>query len=158
MALEPGPDPLDRALQAARAEEPDGWNDLSRSIMSRVRSVVTPSYPVLAYSDRGDVSHDDAGSRTRVSSRILNRTLRNLLQQPTVAPVAIDLDVVDERLQGVSLSLVCSYGVDLVALGESVRGEVLAELVEVLGPDPDFTAADIHVHITDVVVGTPNLV
>lgn len=158
MALEPGPDPLDRALEAARAEEPDGWNDLSQSIMSRVRSVVTPSYPVLAYSNRGEVNHDDAGSRTRVSSRIINRSLRTLLQQPTVAPVGIDLEVADERLEGVSLSLVCSYGVDLVALGDAVRAEVLAELVAVLGPDPDFTVANIHVHIKDVVVGDPNLV
>ena len=158
MALEPGPDPLDRARRAAREEEPDGWIDLSQSIMSRVRSVVTPTVPVLAFSTTGETTHDDAGSQTRVSSRILNNALRRLLQQPTVAPVAIDLTIVAERLEAVSLSLVCSYGVDLIALADAVREAAYAEIVSVLGPDPDFSPGHIDVRISDVVIGDPNLV
>lgn len=158
MALEPRPDPLDRALQAARDEENDGWIELSQSIMSRVRSTVTPSQPVLAWTTAGLPTHDETGSRTWVSSRILTAALRRHLQQPTFAPVAINLVVDDERLTGVEVSLATSYGVDLVALADAVRVSVHAELVGILGPDPDFRAADIAVHISDVVVGNPNLV
>ncbi|MEJ7756904.1 MAG: hypothetical protein WKF83_11835 [Nocardioidaceae bacterium] len=45
MALEPTPDPLDRAPRAARGAEqqPTGWIELSGSVMSRVRGLVTPT-------------------------------------------------------------------------------------------------------------------
>jgi hypothetical protein len=151
-------DPLERARRAAQADEPEGWVEVADSVMSRVRDAVVPAEPVLAVSPSGDVAHDDAGSTVHVSSRVLRAALRRLLRAPTHAPAKIDLTVTDGRLTAVRLELVCSYGPDLLALGDAVRAQVHAELVTLLGPDPAFPPAAITVEVVDVVLGDPHLV
>ncbi len=159
MALEPTSDPLDRALQAAREETPEGWVELSQSVMSRVRGLVAPSDPVLAFGAEGSDTHDATGSRTFVSTRVIAASLRRLLQgAPTHAPERIDLEVVDDRLVAVELTFVCSYGVDLRALAGRLRDDVLTELTSLIGPDPELGPAMIDIEIADVVDGDPNLV
>lgn len=158
MALEPTPDPLDRALEAARHEEPQGWIELSASIMSRVRRTIAPSEPILAFNQAGLAEHDETGSRTWVSARIVTAAIRRALDLPTVAPDGIDLVIEEERLRRVELSLVAAYGVDLPALAEVARDRVHEAVVGLLGPDPEFSAASIDVHISDVVVGDPHVV
>lgn len=157
MALEPNHDPLERAREAAREERPEGWVELSESIMTRVRAVVTPSEPILTYTELGTTDRDGVGSTTRVSARIVVAALRRLLQQPTHAPDDIELTITDERLTAVHLMLVCSYGVDLLPLAEAVRAQVVDEIVAHLGPDPAFTPADVTIDIVDIVLGDPNL-
>lgn len=159
MAIEPTTDPLERARQAARDEQPEGWIELSESVMSRVRALVTPSEPILAFTNTGNADHDRVGSKTRVSARIVTAALRRVLQQPTHAPEDIDLEILDERLGHINIKLVCSYDVDLVALAETVRNRVHHEVVSsILGPDPEFTPTTISIDIVDVVVGNPNFV
>ncbi len=61
-------------------------------------------------------------------------------------------------LTGIDLDRIGSYGVDLVALAEAVRRDVLAEVQRLIGPDPAFGSAGITIDITDVVQGDPNIV
>lgn len=158
MALEPTPDPLARAIGAARQETPEGWIEISESIMSRIVGMVRPSEPVLAFAADGAAEHDADGSRTFVSARVIVDVVRRLLQsEPTHAPDGIRLHVDDGRLTGIDLSLVCAYGPDLVALADDVRRRVLAEVRALLGTDPAFTEASVAIDITDVVEGDPNL-
>lgn len=158
MALEPTPEPLDRARRAAREEQPEGWIELSESIMSQVRSLVTPSDPILAFTGAGS-ARDAEGSRTYVSARVVTSALRRLLQrEPTHAPDGIRLHVQDDRLTAIDLNLVCAYGVDLVALADSVRHDVLVEVERLIGPDPSLGPAAVSIDITDVVEGDPNLI
>lgn len=157
--LQETPDPLlDRVRQVARDEEPEGWVEVAASVMTRVRDVVVPAEPVLAFSSAGRAEQDDAGSTTHVSSRIVQAALRRVLRRPTHAPERIDLTITDGRLVLVELRLVCSYGLDLVALADTVRGQVHDELIDLLGPDPAFTRAAVAVDIVDVVLGNPHLV
>lgn len=152
MAIEPT-DPLERARDLVRDTEPpsESWEELSSSIMTKVREMVRPSYPILVSVDAED--------RTYVSSRVVLTTLRRMLQgQPTHAPTDIAVDVDDERLLGVRIGLAGSYGVDLVALADRVRGQVAAVLVELLGLPEDGAAGLVDITIEDVVEGDPNLV
>lgn len=159
MAVEPTPDPLDRALRAARDEQPEGWIELSQSIMSRVRSLGMPSDPVLAFFDSGTAIRDVEGSRTFVSARVITNALRSLLQaHPSHAPQGIRLNVEDERLTGIEIKLVGSYGVDLKALADSIRSEILIELELLMGPDPDLGIGAIGIEFVDIVEGDPNLI
>ena len=118
MAIEPGPDPLDRAREAARHEEPAVWIELSGSIMSRVRATVAAvrAHPRL---------------RPRRGHRARRRRLPHVglladphhgaahapCSEPTLAPEAIDLVIEDERLRRVEVTLVCAYGTDLRRAG-----------------------------------------
>ena len=157
MALEPE-DPLSRAVEAARRTEPE-WVEVQSSILRRVRASLGPSEPVLVHAADGSAEQDDSGSRTYVSTRVLRRELRRLLQsRPTHAPDRIELDLEDQRLRGVTVRLVAAYGVALPALAEEVRSELVALLRELLGPDPAFSGADVAVEFSDVVDGDPNRV
>ena len=158
MALTPEGDPLSRAVEAARRTEPE-WVEVSSSVLRKVRASMGPSEPVLVFGPDGLPTHDGSGSRTYLSNRVLKRELRRLLQsQPTHAPERIQLDLVEERLAGVLVRLVAAYGVVLPELGARVRSDVLALLRSLLGPDPDFSAADVTIEFSDVVDGDPNLV
>lgn len=160
MALEPTTsDPLDRALQAAREETPEGWVEISQSVMSRVRALISPSKPVLTFTEGGDETRDSDGSRTYVSSRVVVAVLRRLLQGSTThAPDRIDLDVDDARLVGVRVAVVGTYGIDLRALAATMHAEILEQLHELLGPDPAWGPSLLEIEITDVVAGDPNRV
>lgn len=127
--------------------------------MSRVRSLVTPSDPILAFSDAGNSTRDTQGSRTYISARLVISALRRLLQrEPTHAPYGIRLQVEDDLLIGIQLTLVCSYGVDLVALATAVRHDVLGEVARLIGPNPSLGPAAVSIEITDIVEGDPNFV
>lgn len=152
MAIEPT-DPLERARDLVRDTEPpsEAWEELSSSVMTKVREMVRPSYPILVSVDGED--------RTYVSSRVVLTALRRMLQgQPTHAPTDLTVDVDDERLLGVHIGLAGSYGVDLVALADRVRGQVAAVLVELLDLPEDGAAGLVDITIEDVVEGDPNLV
>lgn len=154
MALEPhdlADGPLARALDAARDEQPEGWVALSAAIKERVRATVTPAHPLLVR-DLPD------GSRTFVSTRVVTAALRVLLgQEATHAPSGIRLRLEGDRLVGVDLALVAAYGVDLVALADHVRADVLAELAGLTGVAL-LTPADVDIDVVDVVEGDPRVV
>lgn len=154
MALEPhdlAEGPLARALDAARDEQPEGWVALSAAIKERVRATVTPAYPLLVR-DLPD------GSRTFVSTRVVSAALRVLLgREATHAPSGIRLRLDGDRLVGVDLALVAAYGVDLVALADHVRAEVVAELVGLTG-GAQLSPADVGIDVVDVVEGDPRVV
>lgn len=157
MAIEPTPDPLQRAVRAARSDSPRGWIELSTSIMSQVRSIVTPAQPILAFTEDGRAMRDEAHSRTYVSARAVTAALRRLLQRPTHAPNAIDLAVESNQLTGVRVELVCRYGGDLLELGDRVRADIVGQLRTLLGKDPAFDMAQVSVVVVDVVEGDPTV-
>jgi uncharacterized alkaline shock family protein YloU len=157
MAVEPTPDPLDRAVHAARSQQPEGWVELTGSIMSRVRAIVTPSAPLLTFAQDETPAHDDQKSQTYVSARVVTAAVRRLLQRdPTHAPEGIDLQVDDERLTEIQIRLVAAYRVELVALAEAVRSEVLATIRDLVGPDPELDRSAIGIDFVDVTPGDPN--
>ncbi|MEI7056513.1 hypothetical protein WBG06_11905 [Nocardioides sp. CCNWLW239] len=155
MALDPSP--LDRAVRAARADEPAGWVDLADSIMARVRRVVVPSEPILTFTAQGTTARDQEGSRTFVSARVITAALRRLLQEhPTHAPETIDLHVDDSRLTSIDIRLVARYGVELHPLADTLRPQILAIVREFLGPDPGIALSTIEIEYVDVTRGDPN--
>ncbi len=158
MALEAVPDLLTRARQAARGEErPQGWSELSASILSRIRAAGPPAYPIVTVTDGQLTTRDDRGSRTFVSSRVASAAVRRVLQQAaTHAPERIHLDVDGAHVTRVDIRLVAAYGADLVALMDQVRQDVAATLSHLLGPDPQLDEVTIDVEVIDVVVGDPN--
>lgn len=165
MALEPleHENALDLATAAARQEAadgaPEGWSEVAASVRGRLRSVLDPAVPILVHDARGRVDQDGEGSRTWVTDRVVKAALRRALQaSPTHAPSALRLVVEDDRLRGVELDLVAAYGVELRPLAAVVRGVVLDELRELLGPDPAFGAADVAIAFVDVVPGDPRVV
>lgn len=155
MALDPSP--LDRAVRAARADEPAGWVDLAESIMSRVRRVVVPSEPILTFTAQGTPSRDAEGSETFVSARVITSALRRLLQEhPTHAPESIELHVEDSRLTRIDIRLVARYGVELHPLADTLRPQVYAIVTGLLGPAPDIDPSTIEIEYVDVTRGDPN--
>lgn len=154
MALEPARDPLERAREVARTSEPEHWIEISESIRGRVRSLVTPADPIVV---DPDVPPSD-GSTTRVSSRVVRARLRRILQgRGTHAPQAIDLTIEDERLVGIRIELVGAYGVELRPLADEVRAEVVAAVVELVGPGSGVGPDLVEIHVADVVDGDPNI-
>jgi uncharacterized alkaline shock family protein YloU len=166
MAVEPAvPEVLARATAAAREEEPfastpQGWVEISDSIMTRVRGLKRPGEPLRVWAPGStDGSPDDRGSTTYLSSRIVVDELRRLLtRDDTHAPERIDLQVEGKRLLGVELALVASYGVPLRQLADQVRADVLDALHSLLGPDPALDASSVGVGFTDLVDGDPRTV
>lgn len=152
MALEPT-DPLDRAVSAARDEPtPETWEQVSSSVMGRVRNLVRASEPLLVHTAAGATEHDDAGSETVLQSRVLVTALRRLFAaHPTLALSDVRLEVEERRLVEVELDVVSAYGVSIPDVAEQARQEVVATVRQLLGPDPDFTAASIAISVVDVV-------
>ncbi|VXC02291.1 hypothetical protein [Nocardioides sp. AX2bis] len=160
--VDPGPetDPADPVVRATRElrrraeadEAPEGWPAVERTVRQRVRSTVAPADPVLVLGVR-----DDRGSRTYVSSRVLEASLRRLLRRaPTHAPDRITLRVEDERPSLVEVALTCAYGTDLRALAEEVRSDARALLAETVGVGP--VPVPVTVDVVDVVAGDPRRV
>lgn len=54
--------PLERAVEAARAEEPDDWQSVSDQVKQKIRATITPSRPVVVVERDGTVDDHD-GSR-----------------------------------------------------------------------------------------------
>ena len=152
MALEPT-DPLDRAVSAARDEPtPETWEQVSSSVMGRVRSLVRPSEPLLVHTATGTTEQDDAGSETVVQSRVLVTALRRLFAtHPTLALADVRLEVEERRLLDVELDVVSAYGVSLPEVAEQARAEVLETVRQHLGPDPGFGPGSIAISVVDVV-------
>lgn len=161
MAVEPRtPDVLARAVEEARRapfdDTPQGWVELSDSIMSRVRGLVRPGDPILVHSAAGTPDQAEDGSRTYVSTRVVVDALRRVLvDEATHAPARIDLRLTDSRLRGVEIDLVAAYGVELPPLADRVRATVLDTLRGLLGPDPELDGSAITIEVVDVVVGDP---
>ena len=144
--------PLERAAAAARAEEPDDWQSVSESVKRRVRATVVPARPVSVVAADGSVLHDEHGSRTWVSSRVVRARLRDALRTgPDLAAERIDLTIGDDDLlTGVAVDVVCAYGTDLHAAAAATRELVLAVLADLLGAG---VSAPVDVTVSDVVVG-----
>ncbi|MDR6174911.1 hypothetical protein QE364_000971 [Nocardioides zeae] len=156
-------DALDLAADAARQEAaegaPEGWSEVAATVRGRLRSVLDPAVPILVHDARGRVDHDDEGSRTWVTDRVVRTALRRALQtSPTHAPSAIRLVVDGGRLDRLELDLVAAYGVELRPLADAVRAVVLRELRALLGPDPAFGPAQVAIAFVDVVPGDPRVV
>lgn len=144
--------PLDRAVAAARAEEPEDWDSVSRSVKRRIRATVAPSRPVVVVAADGSTDQDDHGSRTYVASRVVRARLRETLgSSPDATAERIDLIVGDdERLARVEVDLVCAYGTDLQAAAEAARIRAEEVVADLLGAG---TRPPVDVAVTDVVVG-----
>jgi uncharacterized alkaline shock family protein YloU len=154
MALSPT-GPLERAAAAAREEEPEDWESVSRSVKRRIRETVTPSRPVVVLNDDGTPDQDEHGSRTYVASRVVRARLRDALgRSPEATAERIDLTVDDERLSRVEIDLVCAYGTELPGLVEDVRSLAGAVVTDLLGPGAQ---PRVDVTVTDVVVGDVRL-
>lgn len=157
MAVDDRPDPLDRALEVARHEETPGWTEVSESVMARVRRLVMPAALVRTFGDDGQVARGPFGSTVLVSGRVLVPLLRRVVDSPTRAVDAIDVEVDDDRCTSVRVSLVGSYGTDLQEEGAKVHEIVTQTIRSVLGPDPDFDpSTDVEVQFVDVVDGDPH--
>lgn len=142
--------PIARALEAARANQPEGWAELADAIMRRVGSLTVPAYPLV-------VRELPDGSRTSVSTRALQTALRVVLSQsPTHAPSGIRVELDDDRVVGVEVALVAAYGLDLVALADEVRPVVAAEVAGLTGRP--IAPSAVTVDVVDVVDGDPRLV
>lgn len=149
---------VDAARQEAAEGPPEGWSEVAATVRGRLRSVLDPAVPILVHDARGLLEHDDQGSRTWVTDRVVKTALRRALDDPAFAPSALRLVVDEGRLRGVELDLVAAYGVELRPLADVVRAVVLRELRELLGPDPAFGAADVLIAFVDVVPGDPRVV
>lgn len=157
MALETVPDPLERATQVARTEPPAAWSAVSSSVMTQVRTIVSPAQPLLTFGPEGSVSRDEDHSRTLVSTRVVSARLRRRLQRSTHAPGRIELMADRERLIAAEVDLVGSYGADLQATGARARSDVHEEIVALLGMDPHFGPDQITIRFVDVVEGDATL-
>lgn len=156
MAIDQIPDPLARATEAVRAESDEGWIEVSRTVMDRVRTLVTPASAIVTHDESGRVERGERGSTIRVSGRILTPRLRAAIDSESRAADSVDVEVVDDRCTAIEISLVCTYGLDLQAEGRDVRDAAASVVRELLGPDPDFDPErDIAVHVIDVVEGDP---
>jgi hypothetical protein len=157
MAVEHTPDALARATSVLRDEPEPGWIEVSQSVMSRVRTLVTPASAVIAFDDEGSAEHGSRGSVVRVSGRILAPRLRDAVDTPTRAADSVDVEVVDDRCAAIRIAVVCRYGLDLQAEGRDVRARAAAVVHELLGRDPGFDPErDITVEVVDVVEGDPH--
>jgi hypothetical protein len=153
MALTPT-DPLDRAVAAARAEEPEDWATVSKGIRRRVRATVLPSRPIVVVAPDGTLDQDVHGSRTYLSSRVVRTRLRQVLGSlPGATAERIDLDIDGEdRLIRVEVDLVCAYGTVLPALAELARQQTARVVADLLG---DGCRPPVDVTVSDVVPGDP---
>lgn len=150
------PGPLDRAVTAAQAEQSEDWEAVSQAVKRRVRATVMPARPILFVAADGSAEHDEHGSRTYVSSRVVRAGLRDALRtRPDLTAERIDLTVDDERLSRIEVDLVCAYGTDLPAATEAARGLVLTVVRDLLGPG---TLPPVDLTVSDVVVGDARLV
>ena len=90
MALSPT-GPLERAAAAAREEQPEDWESVSRSVKRRIRETITPSRPVVVVAGDGSTDQDEHGSRTYIASRVVRARLRDALRRsPEVTAERID--------------------------------------------------------------------
>ena len=115
MAMSPT-GPLERATDAARAEQPEEWETVSAAVKRRVRATVLPARQVVVVAADGSTAQDTLGSRTYVSSRVVRARLREALHTgPDLAAERLDLTIDDDdRLTRVELDLVCAYGTDVL--------------------------------------------
>lgn len=155
MAMSPT-GPLERAVDAARAEQPEDWLTVSATVKQRVRSTVLPARPIAVVGADGSTAQDALGSRTYVSSRVVRARLRDALRVgPDMAAERIDLTIDDDDLlTRVEVELVCAYGTDVRAAADLARSLVEAVLVEALGAG---TRPPVDVEVTDVVAGDVRL-
>lgn len=150
------PEPLDRAVAAAQAEDPADWESVSQAVRRRVRATVLPARPIVHVAADGSVDQDAHGSRTYVSSRVVRAALRDALRtRPDLTAERIDLTVEDERLTRVEVDLVCAYGTELPTATDAARQLALEVVRDLVGPG---NAPTVDVAVTDVVVGDARLV
>ncbi|TSD68369.1 hypothetical protein [Aeromicrobium piscarium] len=149
--MNPG-DQTSAAIRAAREEPtPEGWFTLSDDIMRRVRRIVRPSAPMIAFSADGSPAHGPRFSRVLVAGRVLIAVLRRHMERSALRPEGVELEVVDDRLVAVILTITGRYGDELLETADRARQETLSCVKEMLGDDPDFTASSIEVVVSDIV-------
>jgi len=145
-------DPLDRAADAARAEpvESAHWDELSGTVMRRIRATVRPGRRVLV------PLTDETLSLTYVNERVIVMALRGALGAVEgLAPADIGLDLVDDVCSRVTLQIVARYGADLHELGARTREVVGVVLRGLMLEHAD--EVDVHVTVVDVTPGDPAL-
>lgn len=156
MAMSPT-GPLERAADAARAEQPEDWQTVSAAVKRRVRATVLPARQIAVVGADGSTAQDGLGSRTYVSSRVVRARLRDALRVgPDMAAERIDLTIDDDDLLvRLAVDVVCSYGTDLPDTADRVRELVDAVVVELLG---EGTRPPVDVAVTDVIPGDVRLI
>ncbi|MBM9462171.1 hypothetical protein JL108_01850 [Aeromicrobium sp. YIM 150415] len=148
--MNPG-DQTSAAIRAAREEPtPEGWFTLSDDIMRRVRRIVRPSAPMIAFSADGEPTHGARFARVLVAGRVVIAAIRRRIDDPTYQVEGIDLEVVDERLTSVILTISGRYGDDLLASAERARAATLACIKDFLGADPRFGPSSVEIIVDDV--------
>lgn len=150
-------DLVERATRRLAETDEPGWVDLPGPIMSRIRSLVIPSIAVAVHSPDGYAVHDDRGSRTWVSGRLLTNAIRRALQHPAYAPSNLTLELDGDRCTRVAVELIASYGQDLNKIAQRARATAQEVVAEVLGPDPDGSVP-VDVELVDIIEGDPRLV
>lgn len=155
MAMSPT-GPLERATDAARAEQPEDWQSVSAAVKRRVRETVLPARQIAVVGADGSTAQDALGSRTYVSSRVVRARLREALRSgPDLAAERLDLTIDDDDLlTRVEIDLVCAYGTDVRVAADLARTLVETVVSEVLGAG---TRPPVDVTVTDVVPGDVRL-
>jgi len=155
MAMSPT-GPLERATDAARAEQPEDWQSVSAAVKRRVRATVLPARQIAVVGADGSTAQDALGSRTYVSSRVVRARLREALRSgPDLAAERLDLTIDDDDLlTRVEIDLVCAYGTDVRVAADLARTLVETVVSEVLGAG---TRPPVDVTVTDVVPGDVRL-
>jgi len=155
MAMSPT-GPLERATDAARAEQPEDWQSVSAAVKRRVRATVLPARQIAVVGADGSTAQDALGSRTYVSSRVVRARLREALRSgPDLAAERLDLTIDDDDLlTRVEIDLVCAYGTDVRVAADLARTLVETVVSEALGAG---TRPPVDVTVTDVVPGDVRL-
>ncbi|MBL0747294.1 hypothetical protein [Nocardioides baculatus] len=155
MAMSPT-GPLERATDAARAEQPEDWQTVSAAVKRRVRATVLPARQIAVVGADGSTAQDASGSRTYVSSRVVRARIREALRTgPDLGAERLDLTIDDDDLlTRVAIELVCAYGTDVRAAADLTRTIVEAVVVDTLGAG---TRPPVDITVTDVVAGDVRL-
>ena len=155
MAMSPT-GPLERATDAARAEQPEDWQSVSAAVKRRVRATVLPARQIAVVAADGSTAQDALGSRTYVSSRVVRARIREALRSgPDLAAERLDLTIDDDDLlTRVEIDLVCAYGTDVRAAADLARTLVETVVSETLGAG---TRPPVDITVTDVVPGDVRL-
>ena len=144
----PGPEPdtavVDRAASALRAYTDQGWSLASRRVLQTVLTATRRSRPVRARDGAGDF---------HVSDQVVTSYLRAAIDEiDGVQPTHIRLDLDDDALVALHLTVAVTYPESIAPLAEDVRQTAYACVRSVLGDAvPPLDLGRIHVHVGDVV-------
>lgn len=156
MALNDSRPPLERAVAAAQEHRPRQWEQVSATIMARVRAVRSGTSDVIR-ATLLDAPAEGGVSRTHVSTLVLRDRLREGLRHHDHVLSDVKFGIEDDHLVRLELSLACRFGADLRSVG--ARAHALADSIldETLGPADPRHPRTVEVTVVDVTEGDPRL-